>query len=794
MARAFVRWFKDISLKDIPEVGGKNASLGEMIRELKNVPVPDGFAITSDAYWFFVKQTDIWSQIKSLLKGLDAKNMRDLARCGKQVRELFNSVSIPQTLAKDIVTAYHALSQKYQQTNSSVAVRSSATAEDLPGASFAGQQETFLNVHGEKAILEACKKCFASLFTDRAIAYRAEKGFSHNKVALSIGVQKMVGSAKACSGVMFTLDTESGFSNAIIINASYGLGENIVQGVVNPDEFIIFKPTLLQGKQAVLSKRLGSKQLRMVYSSGAHSTINLRVKKQAQSRFCISDPEALQLAKYGLLIEKHYTTVHKKWTPMDIEWAKDSVSGELFIVQARPETVQSQKSLGIIEEFVLKKTSLILAKGKSVGSKIGAAKARVLLSAKSINKFKQGEVLVTEMTDPDWVPVMKKAAAIVTDRGGRTCHAAIVSRELGVPCVVGAGNATRVIKQAMPVTVSCAQGEEGIVFKDILPFAVVQHKLTNLPKLKTKLMMNLANPETAFELAQLPNDGVGLCRMEFIVMEHIKVHPLALVNYNKLSASIKNKIDVITRSYKNKTDFFVDKLASGVATIVAAFYPKPVILRFSDFKTNEYAGLLGGSLFEPKEDNPMIGWRGASRYYSAYKEGFALECAAIKRVRETMGLTNLQLMIPFCRTTDEAKKVLEVMREYGLVRGKKGLQVYVMCEIPSNVVLAEEFCKLFDGFSIGSNDLTQLTLGVDRDSELLASVYDEQNPAVKKLISEVIRVAHRHKRHVGICGQAPSDYPEFASWLVRQGIDSISLNPDTLLKTRKSIAKAERIL
>ncbi len=796
MAKAakFVRWFKDVSLKDIALVGGKTASLGEMIRGLKDVPVPDGFAITSKAYWFFVKQAGIWKQISSLLKGVDAKDVTMLNARATQVRELFLNSSLPPELEKDICEAYSLLSKKYGKIASDVAVRSSATAEDLPGASFAGQQETFLNIHGEKALLEACKKCFASLFTARAIAYRLEQGFRHEQVALSIGVQKMVRSDKACSGVMFTLDTESGFRNAVIINASYGLGENIVQGRVNPDEFVFFKPTLVQGKNALLSKRLGLKQERMVYGSEKKPTYNVPVSKRDRSCFCITDAEACELAQYGLVIEQYYSLLHKKPTPMDIEWAKDGMTGKLFIVQSRPETVQSQKRHDVVEEFVLKKTGKVLVKGRSVGNKIGAGKARVLLNVKHIEKFKPGEVLVTEMTDPDWVPVMKKAAAIVTNRGGRTCHAAIVSRELGIPCVVGTGKGTRVITQGIPVTVSCAQGAEGVVFEGVLPFFVVQHELSKLPKTKTEIMINLANPEQAFELSQLPNDGVGLCRMEFVVTEHIRVHPLALLNYASLPRQLKQKINKITPEYSatRKADFFVDKLTEGVATIAAAFYPKPVILRFSDFKTNEYAGLLGGRMFEPVEDNPMIGWRGASRYYSSYKKGFALECAAVKRVRESMSLKNLKVMIPFCRTVAEGEKVLAEMAKHGLVRGRDGLEVYVMCEIPSNVLLAEEFCKLFDGFSIGSNDLTQLTLGVDRDSELLANVYDEQNLAVKKLISETIRVGHTFKRHVGICGQAPSDFPEFAAWLVKQGIDSISLNPDTVLRTRKSIAKAER--
>jgi len=792
----FILWFDELSITDIPLVGGKNASLGEMYRTLtkKGVRIPNGFAVTAHAYRFFLDQSGLASHIKDALRGLDVRNIRQLSEKGRKVRELILSAEFPEALRVAISRAYHKLSSQYGSQNTDVAVRSSATAEDLPDASFAGQQETFLNIHHERALIDACKKCFASLFTNRAIAYRVEKGFSHFKVHLSIGVQKMVRSDLACSGVLFTLDTETGFRDVVFITGSWGLGENIVQGAVNPDEFFVHKPTLKQGYAPIIHRSLGEKNIRMIYAeSGGKTTRNVSVPIPERRRFCLTDKEVLSLARWGVLIEEHYTRHKGAWSPMDIEWAKDGRSGELFIVQARPETVQSRKNRDIIEEYVLKKQGRVLCRGKSVGSKIGAGKARVLNDAKDIHHFREGEVLVTDMTDPDWVPIMRMAKAIVTNRGGRTCHAAIVSRELGIPCVVGTNDATERVTSGQPVTVSCAEGEDGIVYDAILPFERRVTDASRLPKPRTKVMMNVGNPDEAFELSFIPNDGVGLAREEFIITNSIKAHPLALIHYDKLDAKTKTQIDELTRGYKNRTDFFVDKLAQGVATIAAAFYPKDVIVRMSDFKSNEYAGLLGGAAFEPKEDNPMIGWRGASRYYKAgYEEGFALECKAIRKVRDEMGLTNVKVMIPFCRTLDEAKKVLSVMSKHGLTQGRNKLEVYMMCEIPSNVVLAEQFAEIFDGFSIGSNDLTQLTLGVDRDSALVADVYDERNAAVKTLIAHAIQACRKMKRKIGICGQAPSDYPDFAQFLVEQGIDSISLNPDSVMRTIPKILAIEK--
>ena len=795
----FILWFDELAIEDVPFVGGKNASLGEMYRELtkKGVRIPNGFAVSAYAYQYLLEKSGALQQMKDVLKGLDVHNMRNLAERGAKVREIIRKAEFPPELYEAIVDAYQQMSKEYHTSNVDVAVRSSATAEDLPEASFAGQQETFLNIRGEHALIDACKNCFASLFTNRAIAYREDKGFDHFKVYLSIGVQKMVRSDLACSGVMFTLDTETGFKDVIFITGGYGLGENIVQGAINPDEFFVFKPTLRQGYRPILAKILGEKQMRMVYSNdGAKPTRNVDVSVDERREFVLNDDELLELAKFGMIIEDHYTAKRGKWTPMDTEWAKDGQTNKLFIVQARPETVQSQKRQDVLEEYILKGKGKLLAQGKSVGNKIGQGPANVLRHVKEIAQFKKGEVLVTEMTDPDWVPIMRMASAIVTNRGGRTCHAAIISRELGIPCVVGTNNATEVIKSGQKLTVSCAEGEEGRVYDGLLPFEIKKTNIKHLPATKTKIMMNVGNPDEAFDLSFIPNQGVGLARMEFIVSEYIRIHPMALITYRELKDPVlKQKIDALTYGYKDKKQYFIDKLSQGISTLAAAFYPKDVILRFSDFKTNEYAGLIGGTLFEPKEDNPMIGWRGASRYYKpGYTKGFALECQAVKRVRDEMGLTNLKVMIPFCRTVDEGKKVQAVMAENGLKRGKNGLQVYVMCEIPSNIVLAEQFCEIFDGFSIGSNDLTQLTLGVDRDSELVADVYNERNEAVKRLIQYVIEVAKKHKRKIGICGQAPSDYPEFAQFLVEAGIDSISLNPDSVIKTIFKIAETEKKL
>ncbi len=791
-----VLWFDELSIADVPLVGGKNASLGEMYRELTNkgLRVPNGFAITASAYRYLLATSGAEELLREALRGLDVHDQKELARVGARCREIIGNAKFPVPLKNEIATAYKKLCSFAKIHEIDVAVRSSATAEDLPDASFAGQQETYLNIVGEKALLSACKNCFASLFTNRAIAYRAEKKFDHFSVALSIGVQIMVRSDLACSGVMFTLDTETGFRDVVFITAGYGLGENIVQGAINPDEYYVFKPTLRAGKKPIISKTLGEKSLRMIYGNEKKPTRNILVLEQERKKFALTEDEVLELATYGVTIEDHYTKKRKMWTPMDIEWAKDGRTEKLFIVQARPETVQSRKNKNLIEEYSLNKNgknATVICKGKSVGSKIGQGKAHIIHDIKDMNIFKQGEVLVTDMTNPDWVPIMKIASAIVTNRGGRTCHAAIVSRELGIPCVVGTNNGTQAIKQGQNITVSCAEGEEGTVYDGLLPFTVNKIELTTLKKLPVKIMMNVGNPDEAFELSFLPNDGVGLARMEFIVTDFIKVHPLALIHYNKIKEpEVRKKIDLLTQGYSDRTHYFIDKLSQGIATLAAAFYPKDVILRFSDFKTNEYATLLGGHQFEPKEDNPMIGWRGASRYYSeSYGPGFALECAAVKKVREEMGLTNLKVMIPFCRTVEEGKKVIAAMRTNGLVQGKNDLHVYVMCEIPSNVILAEEFCKIFDGFSIGSNDLTQLTLGVDRDSELVANVYDERNLAVERLIQTVIRIAKKNHRKIGICGQAPSDHPDFAKFLINEKIDSISLNPDSVLKAIRLFGK-----
>ncbi|HEY9711749.1 MAG TPA: phosphoenolpyruvate synthase, partial [Oculatellaceae cyanobacterium] len=677
-----------------------------------------------------------------------------------------------------------------------VAVRSSATAEDLPDASFAGQQETYLNVQGAKRVVEYCHRCFASLFTDRALSYRQRNGFDHFDVALSVGVQKMVRSDLASSGVMFSIDTESGFKNAALITGAYGLGENIVQGAVNPDEYLVFKPTLKDGFRPILGKRLGNKRIKRVYDLGSSRlTTNEWVPESEQEKFCLSDDEILQLARWAVQIEDHYSQVRGVYTPMDIEWAKDGITGELFIVQARPETVQSQKSTNVLKSYQLKERGEILVTGRSVGASIGQGKAHVILDVSQIHLFQPGEVLVTNKTDPDWEPIMKKASAIVTNQGGRTCHAAIIAREMGIPAIVGGGNATDVLKTGQEVTISCAEGDEGRVYKGLLPFEVKETALADLPRTRTQILMNVGNPDQAFSLASIPCDGVGLARLEFIIANHIQTHPLALIHFDQLEDEcVKAQIAELTKLYDDKPQFFVDKLAQGIGMIAAAFYPKPVVVRLSDFKTNEYANLLGGRQFEPKEENPMIGWRGASRYYDEkYRDAFALECQALKRVREEMGLTNVIPMIPFCRTPDEGRKVLAEMAKHGLERGVNDLHVYVMCELPSNVIQADEFAEIFDGFSIGSNDLTQLTLGLDRDSALVAGIFDERSTGVKRMVRMAIAEAKEKGRKIGICGQAPSDYPEFATFLVEQGIDSISLNPDSVLKTILMVAEVEAL-
>ena len=794
---SLVLWFDEVGIADIPLVGGKNASLGEMIQQLtpKGVNVPTGFATSAYAYRYFIKAAGLEKKLRKLFADLDVDDVSNLQQRGKQARSLILNTSFPQELQDAISAAYRELGDRYGE-DTEVAIRSSATAEDLPDASFAGQQETYLNVHGIKRVLEYCHRCFASLFTDRAISYRHNNGFDHLEVALSVGVQKMVRSDLASSGVMFSIDTESGFKNAALITGAYGLGENVVQGAVNPDEYFVFKPTLKDGFRPILEKRLGNKRIKMVYDLGSSRlTKNIWVPESEQEKFCITDDEILQLARWAVQIEDHYGAVRGVYTPMDIEWAKDGITGELFIVQARPETVQSQKSTNVLKSYHLKEHSEILTTGRSVGAAIGQGKARVILDTSQIHLFQAGEVLVTNKTDPDWEPIMKKASAIVTNQGGRTCHAAIIAREMGIPAIVGCGNATDVLNTAQEVTISCAEGDEGHVYKGLLPFEVQETLLKDLPRTRTQILMNVGNPEQAFGLASIPCDGVGLARLEFIIANHIKAHPLALIHFDQLNDElVKAQITELTKLYADKPQYFVDKLAHGVGMIAAAFYPKPVVVRMSDFKSNEYANLLGGKQFEPKEENPMLGWRGASRYYDEnYRDAFALECHALKRVRDEMGLSNVIPMIPFCRTPDEGRQVLAEMAKHGLERGVKGLQVYVMCELPSNVILADEFSEVFDGFSIGSNDLTQLTLGLDRDSALVARIFDERNEGVKRMVKMAIATAKEKGRKIGICGQAPSDYPEFAKFLVEQGIDSMSLNPDSVLKTLLMVAEVEGI-
>lgn len=814
--QAFVLWFEDVGIADIPLVGGKNASLGEMIQRLasKGVNVPTGFATTASAYRYFVEKAGLEEQLRQLFADLDVENVNNLRERGRQARSLILHTPFPPELQTAITQAYRELCDRYShslegdrlepryrdqglQSGSAidVAVRSSATAEDLPDSSFAGQQETYLNVHGEQSVLDACHRCFASLFTDRAISYRTTRGFDHFSVALSVGVQKMVRSDLAASGVMFSIHTETGFKNAVLISAAYGLGENVVQGAVNPDEYIVFKPTLNQGYRPILSKRLGSKEIKLIYDiGGGKQTKNVTVPTAERGQYALNDDEILTLARWGCIIEAHYSQVRGTDTPMDIEWAKDGLTGDLFIVQARPETVQSQRSKTVLQSYQLRGTSDVLARGRAVGEMIAQGPVHVILDVQKLDVFQAGEVLVTNRTDPDWEPIMKKASAIVTNQGGRTCHAAIIARELGIPAIVGCDDATKVLKTGQEVTVSCSEGEEGKVYTGLVPFEVVTTELGRLPRTQTQILMNVGNPEEALTLAAIPCDGVGLARLEFIITNHIKVHPLALIHFQRLEdESVKQQIAQFTALYTHKPDFFVDRLAQGMGMIAAAFYPKPVVVRLSDFKSNEYANLLGGQQFEPKEENPMLGWRGASRYYDPrYRDGFALECQAMKRVREEMGLTNIIPMIPFCRTPEEGRKVLAEMEKYGLKRGENGLEVYVMCEIPSNVILADAFSEVFDGFSIGSNDLTQLTLGLDRDSALVAHIFDERNEGVKQMVRTVIEKAKQNGRKIGICGQAPSDYPEFARFLVELGIDSISLNPDSVLKTTLDIAKCEQ--
>ncbi len=805
---ALILWFDDIGIEDVPLVGGKNASLGEMYQKLtsKGVAVPHGFAITAYAYRYLLKNAGIEQAIEDALAGLDTSNMRNLQERGEKARKIIRNAEFPQDLREAIIESYKKMEAEYG-ANVSVAVRSSATAEDLPDASFAGQQETYLNISGYDNLIDNCRKCFASLFTNRAISYRHDKGFGQFDVYLSITVQKMVRSDSASSGVMFSIDTESGFKDAVFLTGAWGLGENVVQGAVNPDEFYIFKPTLKQGKKPIVGKRVGSKEIKMIYNTDAKAELpvkNVDTTPAERGAYVLNDDEIVILAKWACIIEDHYNK------GMDIEWAKDGDgvkvgTGKLFIVQARPETVHSQASKKIMETYVMKEKGKVIAQGQAVGAKIGQGKANVIMDVVDIHDFKKGEVLVTDMTDPDWEPIMKIAGAIVTNRGGRTCHAAIISRELGIPCVIGTVNGASKVKHGSDITVSCAEGETGNIYEGLLKFEVERLDLENIPATRTKIMMNVGIPEKAFTEGQIPNDGVGLAREEFIINSHIGIHPLALYYFEDLKARAKKgdaevaaivqEIESRTSAYPDKKQFFIDKLAEGVGRIGAGFYPKDVIVRLSDFKSNEYANLVGGKLYEPVESNPMIGWRGASRYYDPkYKPAFELECKALLKARNDMGLTNIKLMVPFCRTPEEGKKVIGVMREYGLVQGENNLEVYVMCEIPSNVISADAFFDVFDGFSIGSNDLTQLTLGLDRDSDLVAHIYDERNDAVKTMVKMVIDTAKRRGKKIGICGQAPSDFPEFATFLVECGIDSISLISDTVIKTRLAIANKEKEL
>ena len=794
----YVRWFGDLGVADVAEVGGKNASLGELFRELNplGVQVPNGFAITAAAYRDTLTGSETWQGLEEILRDIDKTDVDDLARRARRARELVYGSPLSDGLRDQIVASYQRLVDEYGP-ELSVAVRSSATAEDLPTASFAGQHETFLNVHGAERVVEACRRCFASLFTDRAISYRIDKGFDHLSIALSVGVMKMVRSDLAASGVLFTLDTDSGFRDVVFITGSYGLGENVVQGAVDPDEFYVHKPTYELGHRTVLKRKLGRKQVRMVYAQGrgGQNTANLPTPDVDRGRFCLSDDEILTLAGYGIEVERHYSKRAGHPMPMDIEWAKDGLDGQLYLVQARPETVASQKISAVMRTYRVHPEAPPLVEGGAVGNAVAFGPIRVVQFSKELGLFRPGEVLVADITTPDWEPVMKTASAIVTNRGGRTCHAAIVARELGIPAVVGTETGTERLEDEAIVTVSCAEGEVGFVYRGEVPVEIDEFDLTEVPETKTELMLNLGNPDLAFQTSFLPVGGVGLARMEFIISESIRAHPMALLYPDRIEDPAQRQtILEMIGDYRSGSEYFVERLSEGVGTIAAAFYPRPVIVRMSDFKTNEYASLIGGSGFEPVEANPMIGFRGASRYaHPAYEEGFALECAAMRRARDEMGLTNIKLMIPFCRRVEEGRRVLEVMAENRLRRGENGLEVYVMCEIPNNVVQVDAFAEIFDGLSIGSNDLTQLVLGVDRDSEMVAFDFDERDAGVMEMIRQAVTGAHRHHRHVGICGQAPSDFPDVARRLVEFGIDSISLNPDTVLHTASVVADAERL-
>jgi pyruvate, water dikinase len=795
----FIRFFRETSLTDVPLVGGKNASLGEMYRELTahGLLVPNGFAITAEGYRYVLDQANAVPRLHDVLDGLDPNDVSDLARRASRAREIVYGAPLPDRLSQEILRGRSELVSEYGP-QLTLAVRSSATAEDLPSASFAGQHETYLNVAGDMQLLDSVRRCFASLFTDRAIRYRIDKGFDHFKVFNSVGIMKMVRSDLASAGVIFTIDTETGFPDVVFITGAYGLGENVVQGSVDPDEFYVFKPTFRLGHRAVLRRSLGSKKIRMVYAEGGtrERTRNVPTDRTERDRYCLTDEEVLTLADQAIKVEDHYSARAGERRPMDLEWAKDGIDGRLYVVQARPETVVSRVDRMILEEYRLARAGHIRVEGRAVGVKIASGPARIIARQTDLADFRPGEVLVADTTSPDWGTVMKTASAIVTNRGGRTCHAAIVARELGLPAVVGTDTATRVIRTGDLVTVSCAEGDVGRVYEGELPFEVDRTDLSSLPRPATRIMMNVGEPDSAFRLSFLPNDGVGLARLEFIITNSVKAHPMALAHPERVGdAKARSEIDRLTEHYSRPSAFFVERVSEGVATIAAAFYPKPVIVRLSDFKTNEYASLIGGKAFEPEEANPMIGFRGASRYaHPAYEAGFALECAALRRARDDLGLTNVRLMIPFCRRVEEARRVLAKMAEFGLARGQNGLQVYVMCEIPNNVILIDEFARYFDGFSIGSNDLTQLTLGVDRDSDIVAFDFDERDPGVMKLIQLAVEGARRNGRHSGICGQAPSDYPEVAEYLVRLGIDSISLNPDAVLKTTLRVLELESSL
>ena len=804
MTNKYIVDLSEVRLSNLELVGGKNASLGEMIQNLGKlgVNIPEGFALTVEAYWEFINHNKLDKQIRRHIRKMKKDDLVSLKKTGLEIRQLIRNGKWPREVKEEIRDNYTLLSQKYGQEITDVAVRSSATAEDLPDASFAGQQETYLNVRGPEQILSSVRNCFASLFNDRAISYRNNFGFDHFDIGISVCVQKMVRSDLASSGVAFSLDTESGFKDVILINGSYGLGESVVQGTVSPDEFLIFKPTLKDGFASIIEKKMGQKENKMIYSTDPGQLVKtVHVGNTQQDEFCITDRQALKLAKWVCIIEEYYTKLKGHWCPMDTEWAIDGLSGKLFIVQARPETIHSRKKDNSLIEYIIDKTddTNLRLTGIAVGDKIGQGKIQKMYSLDGRDgsfdgsNFKKGDVLVTEMTDPDWEPIMKKASAIITNKGGRTCHAAIVAREMGVPAIVGTKNGTEVLFNGENITVSCSEGDIGKVYDGLIPFKLKKTKLDNLPKTKTPIMLNVASPDLAFKFAKIPNSGVGLAREEFIINNYIQAHPLALLKHKKLKdPDLTEKIRVLTRGFKNEETFFVKRLSYGIAKIASAFYPKQAIVRMSDFKSNEYYNLLGGSYFEPTEENPMIGWRGASRYYSdEYEYAFGMECKAIKRVREKMGLTNIIIMIPFCRTVEELKKVYKVMRKYGLQRGKGGLQVYLMAELPSNILMAEEFAQHIDGFSIGSNDLTQLTLGLDRDSSLVAHIYDERNPAVKQSISNLIKAAKKTKTKVGICGQGPSDYPDFAQFLVEEGINTISVTPDSMLKTIKAIHKIE---